>query len=114
MQILPRDQMPLCRLADVRVTHGARWRACVAVPAIFDFVPRGGSEILKEIFLKFIFLERNSGILQRFCSNRLVNFVFIERLTCFFNRLFHLNYVFLLDFVLKCFKMMLKNPFTDS
>ena len=39
-------------------------------PAIFDFVRRGRSEILKETFLKFIFLERNSDILQRFCCNR--------------------------------------------
>ena len=39
-------------------------------PTIFDFVRRGRSEILKEIFLKFIFLERNSDILQRFRSNR--------------------------------------------
>ena len=41
-----------------------------AVPAIFDFVRRGRSEILKEVFLKFIFLERNNDILQRFCRNR--------------------------------------------
>ena len=49
---------------------GAGWRACVFVPAIFDFVRRERSEILKEIFLKFIFLERSSDTLQRFCSNR--------------------------------------------
>ena len=71
MQVLPRDQMRLCRLSDVRVTlalGGAqRMRR---QPAIFDFVRRGRSEILKETFLKFIFLERNSDILQRFCSNR--------------------------------------------
>ena len=36
------------------------------LPAIFDFVRRGRSEILKELFLKFILLES----LQRFCSNR--------------------------------------------
>ena len=58
------------RLSDVRVTCGAGWRACVAVPAIFDFVRQGRRKILKEVFLKFTFLERNSDILQRFCSNR--------------------------------------------
>ena len=40
-----------------------------AVPAIFDFVRRRRSEILK-VFFKLLFLEQNSDILQRFCSNR--------------------------------------------